>query len=172
MSEGIPKKSRLDFPSILSHATPCTSRSRPRKKGVNYNDTTSSAVNKLQKICETAKEDFKEDEFDIYGKYVANQLRNLTIITAMEAQTHITAFLSNARIQDIKKQNENGNPIPSQQQTSTAGEMGSPYYANTPYTITSDSNSQYSFEEALDTELPSQLSSTSDILSQALDSIM
>lgn len=90
----------------------------------------------------------------------------------MEAQTHITAFLSKARIQDIKKRNENGNSIPSQQQASTAGEMGSPYYANTPYTITSDSNSHDSFEEALETELPSQLSSTRDILSQAFNSIM
>lgn len=156
----------------IERATPSTSRSRPNKRAINE-DNTSSAINKLRNICETAKEDFKEDEFDIYGKYVANQLRNLNIIRAMEAQTQITTLLSNARIEDIKeKENKNGNPISPRQQTSIADELGSLYYANIPYTITSDSNSHHSYEELINTQNPSQLSSTNDILSEALNSIM
>ncbi|KAK9755043.1 hypothetical protein QE152_g764 [Popillia japonica] len=101
---------RIDSPeaSISTSKSPVKSTQTPRTYHVRPNlkrlkrsgdDTTSSAINKLQKICESATESLK-DEFETFGSYVANQLRNMNIIRAVENQAEISTLLSKARIQE------------------------------------------------------------------------
>lgn len=43
----------------------------------------------------------KEDEFDIYGKYIASQLRKMDLYKALRLQLEIQNLVSEARISDI-----------------------------------------------------------------------
>lgn len=43
----------------------------------------------------------KEDEFDIYGKYIASQLRNMDLHKALRLQLEIQNLVSEARMSDI-----------------------------------------------------------------------
>lgn len=43
----------------------------------------------------------KEDEFDIYGKYIASQLRKMELQKALRLQLEIQSLVSEARISDI-----------------------------------------------------------------------
>lgn len=43
----------------------------------------------------------KEDEFDIYGKYIASQLRKMDLHKALRLQLEIQNLVSEARISDI-----------------------------------------------------------------------
>lgn len=43
----------------------------------------------------------KEDEFDIYGKYIASQLRKMDLHKALRIQLEIQNLVSEARISDI-----------------------------------------------------------------------
>lgn len=44
-----------------------------------------------------------EDEFEVYGKYVATQLKNMDILRAIDTQRQINEILTNARIEDIEE---------------------------------------------------------------------
>lgn len=66
-------------------------------------------IKKLQRICEIASESMKEDEFDIFGRHIASQLRNMNIFNAIDVQTQINNIVSIARIQDIKDKNKKEN---------------------------------------------------------------
>ncbi|XP_062550706.1 uncharacterized protein LOC134215559 isoform X2 [Armigeres subalbatus] len=58
---------------------------------------TIEAVNKLEKIYESSRTDLTEDEYDIFGKYIAANLRKLSVLRALDAQEKINAILLNAR---------------------------------------------------------------------------
>lgn len=45
----------------------------------------------------------KEDEFDIYGKYIASQLRKMDLQKALRVQLEIQSLVSEARISDLNK---------------------------------------------------------------------
>ncbi|KAK9737677.1 Alcohol dehydrogenase transcription factor Myb/SANT-like [Popillia japonica] len=159
---------RIDSPEAListskspvkTTQTPRTYHVRPNLKQLKRSgDDTSSAINKSQKICESATESLKDDEFEIFGRYVANQLRNMNIIRAVENQAEISTLLSKgtllskARIQDIEdKQNVNGNQI-SQFQPFAEEESSDSYWASTPqHSTTSGKNSRYLYVDLLST---------------------
>lgn len=43
----------------------------------------------------------QEDEFDIYGKYIASQLRRMNLEKALRLQLEIASLVSEARIADL-----------------------------------------------------------------------
>lgn len=43
----------------------------------------------------------KEDEFDIYGKYIASQLRGMDIQRALSVQLQIQRLVSDARMEQL-----------------------------------------------------------------------
>lgn len=64
---------------------------------------------KKKKLKHRAKEYFseavenqtKEDEFDIYGKYIASQLRKMELRNALKLKLEIHSLVSEARISDM-----------------------------------------------------------------------
>ncbi|XP_049876179.1 uncharacterized protein LOC126373871 [Pectinophora gossypiella] len=70
----------------------------PYKRKKYKRNSTSSECSK--DIVES-KYEGKEDEFDIYGKYIASQLRNMDIATALKAQLQIQSIVSEARIESL-----------------------------------------------------------------------
>ncbi|XP_045774723.1 uncharacterized protein LOC123873744 [Maniola jurtina] len=47
----------------------------------------------------------KDDEFDIYGKYIASQLRSMDIERALTLQIEIQSLVSGARLADLNERN-------------------------------------------------------------------
>lgn len=45
--------------------------------------------------------ELREDEFDIYGKYIASQLRSMDMKNALEAQIEIQTVISRAKMASI-----------------------------------------------------------------------
>lgn len=156
--------------------TPTTFQVRSKKRLKRSGDDASfAAINKLQKICDTAKESLKEDEFDIFGRHVASQLRNIDIVRAIEVQTEINSLLSKARIQDIKdKQRQTTIRGPQQSVETDDCTTTSSYWSNTPHSVVirdfqySEANSPEYEERYVE---QSSESATRDLLAEALDTI-
>ncbi|KAJ2945420.1 hypothetical protein O0L34_g231 [Tuta absoluta] len=51
--------------------------------------------------CFVQNTDIQEDEFDIYGKYIASQLRQMELQKALRLQLEIQSLVSEARISDL-----------------------------------------------------------------------
>lgn len=45
----------------------------------------------------------KEDEFDIFGKYIATQLRSMNLYKALRLQLEIHSLVNEARVSDINE---------------------------------------------------------------------
>lgn len=59
-------------------------------------------LNQIQDYPKNANfEATKEDEFDIYGKYIASQLRKMDLHKALRLQLEIQSLVSEARLSDI-----------------------------------------------------------------------
>lgn len=89
------------------------SQNRLQKRPRRSTDNTLSAINQLQNICSSVNENLKEDEFDAYGKYVASQLRSMSITRAITTQCELNNILSKARIEDITERNRGHTPASS-----------------------------------------------------------
>lgn len=50
---------------------------------------------------DSSMESTKDDEFDIYGKYIATQLRKMDLQKALRVQVEIQSLVSEARISDL-----------------------------------------------------------------------
>lgn len=55
----------------------------------------------LRSSLDSSLELAKEDEFDIYGKYIATQLRKMDLQKALRVQVEIQHLVSEARISDL-----------------------------------------------------------------------
>ncbi|XP_034834428.1 uncharacterized protein [Maniola hyperantus] len=55
----------------------------------------------IQNLEDSPFERMQEDEFDIYGKYIASQLRKMNLQKALRLQLEIQSLVSEARISDI-----------------------------------------------------------------------
>lgn len=55
----------------------------------------------IQNLEDSQFERMQEDEFDIYGKYIASQLRKMNLQKALRLQLEIQSLVSEARISDI-----------------------------------------------------------------------
>ncbi|KAK9687006.1 hypothetical protein QE152_g36776 [Popillia japonica] len=90
---------------LKSTQTPRTYHPNLKRLKRSGDDIMWSAINELQKICESATE-FLEDELEIFDRYVAKQLRNMNIIRAVENQVEIGILLSKARIQEKRHERD------------------------------------------------------------------
>lgn len=68
-----------------------TPTSRPKKRKAETPNYIEEAINKLQEI-KTSVENSKDDEFTSFGKNVADQLRQLPLDTALNAQVQYYAI--------------------------------------------------------------------------------
>lgn len=55
----------------------------------------------IQNSEDSSFDQTQEDEFDIYGKYIASQLRKMNLQKALRLQLEIQSLVSEARISDI-----------------------------------------------------------------------
>lgn len=58
-------------------------------------------VTELKQISETANCSHEENEFDVFGKHVALQLKSMPLLLALDAQEHIQMFLNRTRRQHL-----------------------------------------------------------------------
>lgn len=56
---------------------------------------------KHKPIYRTVSNSVREDEFDIYGKYIASQLRQIDMHRALQLQLEIQSLVSQARMADL-----------------------------------------------------------------------
>lgn len=56
---------------------------------------------KQKQIYRTISNSEREDEFDIYGKFIASQLRQIDIHRALQLQLQIQSLVSEARMADM-----------------------------------------------------------------------
>ncbi|XP_061379166.1 uncharacterized protein LOC116771480 [Danaus plexippus] len=91
-----------DFESSkMEESTPIKKErlSQPSKKKKKYKHRN---LNQIQDYPKNANfEATKEDEFDIYGKYIASQLRKMDLHKALRLQLEIQSLVSEARLSDI-----------------------------------------------------------------------
>ncbi|CAG9788537.1 unnamed protein product [Diatraea saccharalis] len=68
-----------------------------RRKIISYNQSV-DASERVHRISLDALKPVKEDEFDIYGKYIATQLRSMDLEKAIKVQLQIQNIVSEARL--------------------------------------------------------------------------
>lgn len=56
---------------------------------------------KRKSIYRTVSNSEREDEFDIYGKFIASQLRQMDMHRALQLQLEIQSLVSEARMADL-----------------------------------------------------------------------
>lgn len=79
--------------SQIEMQSPVKSRKRKYKRSSSINDTEQTFVS----VDSTSG----EDEFDIYGKYIASQLRRIGLERALRVQLQIQSIVSEARIDHL-----------------------------------------------------------------------
>lgn len=67
----------------------------------------SAAVKELRELNETINQSQIDDEYDLFSKHVAAQLRKLSIEENLTAQQQIQNILTNCRLRDIRKNSRN-----------------------------------------------------------------
>lgn len=87
-----PKTEDSLSPIKMDNSTSIVSKKNKKKK-MKHRSTQEYLKDKLEYV--------KEDEFDIYGKYIASQLRKMDLQKAIRLQLEIQSILSEARIADI-----------------------------------------------------------------------
>lgn len=66
-----------------------------RRPSTNYSDRT------FRESIDSTETASKEDEFDIYGKYIASQLRKMDLQKALRVQLEIQSLVSEARLSGL-----------------------------------------------------------------------
>ncbi|XP_060809924.1 uncharacterized protein LOC106140308 [Amyelois transitella] len=62
----------------------------------------SSMVSQLKEIADTTNSRVEENEFEVFGKHVGFQLKQLPLLLALEAQEHIQIYLNRIRRQHLQ----------------------------------------------------------------------
>lgn len=81
---------------------PPTKRRKRDKDDENLNDQIRGAVKDLKNVTSLLSNN--DDEFDLFGKIVALQLKKMSLCTALEVQAKVQNLLSQHRISDIQKE--------------------------------------------------------------------
>ncbi|XP_050294604.1 uncharacterized protein LOC126734839 [Anthonomus grandis grandis] len=135
-----------------------------RKKIIQKSDPATTAVEKLENICKTSADALQEDEFEIYGRYIASQLRSMDLERAIDVQNQINKISSKSRIKDIKCKKSLHNTFSISHPKKSLVDINSPPPSNqTEVEVYSEEDSDITFIE--------KPGYSSDILSQALNSI-
>lgn len=79
---------------LESTTSPIPSKKRKKKKLKHRSHS-------IQNSEDSSFDQTQEDEFDIYGKYIASQLRKMNLQKALRLQLEIQSLVSEARISDI-----------------------------------------------------------------------
>lgn len=74
-----------------------------KKKLKRRHPSTDGSDRTFRGSLDSSSESAKEDEFDIYGKYIATQLRKMNLQKALRVQLEIQSLVSEARISGISK---------------------------------------------------------------------
>ncbi|KAI5636577.1 hypothetical protein NE865_10693 [Phthorimaea operculella] len=92
-----------DYVLLLKHEPedePPIPHKRKRKYKWRNRDSSESSPNN-SRDCNTRGTTSKEDEFDIYGKYIASQLREMGLQRALRVQLQIQNIVSEARLDSL-----------------------------------------------------------------------
>ncbi|XP_050307859.1 uncharacterized protein LOC126744463 [Anthonomus grandis grandis] len=134
------------------------------KKIIQKSDPATTAVEKLENICKTSADALQEDEFEIYERYIASQLRSMDLERAIDVQNQINNILSKSRIEDIKCKKSLHNTFSIPHPEESLVDINSPPPSNqTEVEVYSEEDSDITFIE--------KPGHSSDILSQAVNSI-
>lgn len=110
----------------------------PRKRTMlrDYDNLLTKAQNVANSVNSSV---VSENEFDLFGRMVAVQLKNLPMDSAIEAQQYIQNYLSGLRLKHIRRQSQTSNFIYEMEENRTQ-----PYFMSSPPTSTISRNSYYS----------------------------
>lgn len=72
-----------------------------KKKMKHRRPSTDCSDRTFLESIDSSTENAKEDEFDIYGKYIASQLRKMDLQKALRVQLEIQSLVSEARLSGL-----------------------------------------------------------------------
>lgn len=72
-----------------------------KRKKIKHRSSSTASDGSIQGSLDSNLDVCKEDEFDIYGKYIASQLRNMDLKRALKLQLQIQGLVSEARLSDL-----------------------------------------------------------------------
>ena len=96
---------RIDGDDDPPASTQETRALEPRKKKSRLAELSSIVNNMKEMKNDLSKEDKSDDEFDIFGKYIATQLRKLSTEQAILDQEAIQKVVTKCRLQDLQNKN-------------------------------------------------------------------
>ncbi|XP_050506119.1 uncharacterized protein LOC126884240 [Diabrotica virgifera virgifera] len=103
-TEAIPSTSKRTFTSDTAEPA----RKKAKTSATNYQRCLDRTLSELKNISASLSKKIapkEEDEFDMFGKLIACQLKKLPIIVALEAQQYIFSYLIQKRIEHIRRTN-------------------------------------------------------------------
>ncbi|KAL4714254.1 hypothetical protein ACJJTC_009606 [Scirpophaga incertulas] len=169
MSPNITQQST--FPE--SNSEEFTAPRTPTRKSNKKKDPLLKAVDALEKVTSHHFSNIDNDEFDLFGQTIAQQLRQLPLVIALETEETILSVIRRQRTRVLTQSSSSRNPL-----TSTPEYMGSnknlpeehPVYQSA---SSSESESVASTSGAINnyTTDPYSMGYNNDILSQAIASI-
>ncbi|GLH12391.1 Uncharacterized protein GBIM_17113 [Gryllus bimaculatus] len=102
----LPPDSNFDeiLPHLAYQSPDITTNVRrpPKKKWQQLEDSDSGTNVKLENIPKPPPEPLPEDEFDLFGRHVAGQLRQMNIVRSLRIQTKIQYLIYKERMEELQ----------------------------------------------------------------------